>query len=71
MAIMRHTRMSTQGDEKHNYNNHPFSGNAEGVSFAFAHNGVLYNDTALRKEYQLPKTNIEYEIQQIQFQWLV
>lgn len=23
-CIMGHTRMTTQGDEKHNYNNHPF-----------------------------------------------
>ena len=24
-AIMGHTRMATQGDKKHNYNNHPFA----------------------------------------------
>jgi len=59
MVIMGHTRMTTQGDEKHNYNNHPFSGNAGGVNFAFAHNGVLYNDTTLRKEKHLPATQIE------------
>lgn len=59
MAIMGHTRMSTQGDEKFNYNNHPFGGNAGGINFAFAHNGVLYNDTALRKERHLPDTHIE------------
>lgn len=58
-AIMGHTRMTTQGDEKHNYNNHPFGGNAGGVSFAFAHNGVLYNDRQLRKEKHLPATQIE------------
>lgn len=57
-AVMGHTRMTTQGDEKNNFNNHPFSGHAD-KEFAFAHNGVLYNDNALRKEYQLPKTNIE------------
>jgi len=41
-----------------NSNYHRFSGHAD-KEFAFVHNGVLYNDTALRKEYQLPKTNIE------------
>ena len=42
-AVMGHTRMTTQGNEKFNYNNHPFYGHAD-VDFAFAHNGVLYND---------------------------
>ena len=40
-AVMGHTRMTTQGNEKFNYNNHPFYGHAD-VNFAFAHNGVLY-----------------------------
>ena len=57
-AVMGHTRMTTQGNEKFNYNNHPFYGHADG-SFAFAHNGVLYNDIELRKEKHLPKTKIE------------
>lgn len=57
-AIMGHTRMTTQGNEKYNYNNHPFLGHA-GTSFALAHNGVLYNDKALRREKQLPETFIE------------
>ena len=57
-AIMGHTRMTTQGNEKYNYNNHPFLGHAD-ISFALAHNGVLYNDKALRKEKQLPETFIE------------
>lgn len=57
-AIMGHTRMTTQGNEKHNFNNHPFPGHADRV-FAFAHNGVLYNDKALRKEKNLPDTHIE------------
>ncbi len=30
-AIMGHTRMTTQGDGKHNYNNHPFPGTAGNV----------------------------------------
>ena len=59
VAVMGHTRVTTQGDEKHNYNNHPFSGVAGETSFAFAHNGVLWNDKELRKEKQLPDTHIE------------
>ena len=59
MAVMGHTRMTTQGDEKHNYNNHPFPGFAGDTAFAFAHNGVLWNDNELRKEKQLPDTHIE------------
>ena len=58
MVIMGHTRMTTQGNEKHNFNNHPFPGHAD-RDFAFANNGVLYNDKALRKEKKLPDTHIE------------
>ncbi|MCM1507965.1 MAG: class II glutamine amidotransferase [Ruminococcus flavefaciens] len=57
-AVMGHTRLATQGDKENNYNNHPFFGKAD-KAFAFAHNGVLYNDTALRKACNLPKTKIE------------
>ena len=57
-AVMGHTRMTTQGNEKFNYNNHPFYGHAD-VNFAFAHNGVLYNDKELRMEKHLPQTQIE------------
>ena len=57
-AVMGHTRMTTQGNEKFNYNNHPFYGHAD-VDFAFAHNGVLYNDKELRMEKHLPNTQIE------------
>lgn len=57
-AVMGHTRMTTQGNEKFNYNNHPFYGHAD-VNFAFAHNGVLYNDKELRTEKHLPQTLIE------------
>ena len=56
---MGHTRMTTQGSARKNYNNHPFSGMAGGTSFALAHNGVLYNDVTLRKNLHLPKTRIE------------
>ena len=59
VAVMGHTRMTTQGDEKHNYNNHPFPGFAGDTAFAFAHNGVLWNDKELRKEKALPDTHIE------------
>ncbi len=55
--IMGHTRMTTQGDEKFNYNNHPFL--SEKLNFALAHNGVIYNDRDLRKSENLPKTKIE------------
>ena len=57
-AVMGHTRMTTQGNEKFNYNNHPFPGNAD-KDFAFAHNGVLFNDSTLRKEKHLSPTHIE------------
>lgn len=57
-AVMGHTRLTTQGDQKHNYNNHPFRGVA-GTEFALAHNGVLYNDLTLRSKLRLPDTYIE------------
>ena len=57
-ALMGHTRFTTQGNQKHNYNNHPFRGFA-GQEFAFAHNGVLYNDRELRRTKKLPVTKIE------------
>ena len=58
-AIMGHTRMATQGDKKHNYNNHPFVGTAGDTAFSFAHNGVLWNDRVLRKDKLIPDTHIE------------
>lgn len=57
-AIMGHTRLTTQGNQKFNQNNHPFYGHAD-RDFALAHNGVLYNDFELRKANNLPDTNIE------------
>lgn len=57
-AIMGHTRLTTQGNQKFNQNNHPFPGHAD-KEFAFAHNGVLYNDIELRKTKNLPDTHIE------------
>ncbi len=55
--VMGHTRMTTQGDAKNNFNNHPFPGCCNGKSFALAHNGTLWNDTELQKN--LPKTQIK------------
>ena len=57
-TVMGHTRLTTQGDQKHNFNNHPFRGFA-GTEFALAHNGVLYNDELLRFQLQLSDTQIE------------
>lgn len=58
-TIMGHTRMTTQGDEKNNYNNHPFYGSVNNTDFALAHNGVLHNDIFLREIEELPETRIE------------
>lgn len=58
-AVMGHTRMTTQGSEKKNQNNHPFFGKAGDTRFALAHNGVLGNDRLLRKKKKLPVTRIE------------
>lgn len=56
--IHGHTRMATQGDKNFNYNNHPFSGYA-GREFALAHNGILYNENAVRRELNIPETHIK------------
>lgn len=58
-ALMGHTRLTTQGNEKHNQNNHPFLGTTGDISWSLAHNGIVYNDKELRKEKQLPVTEIE------------
>lgn len=58
IAVMGHTRLATQGDRKQNYINHPFAGHAD-KEFAFAHNGVLWNDKELRKEGTIPNTYID------------
>ena len=58
-ALIGHTRHSTQGSEKRNYNNHPFYGKTNNARFSLAHNGVLYNDDELKKKYKLPGTKIE------------
>ena len=58
-VVMGHTRLTTQGSEKKNCNNHPFLASAGTGSFALAHNGVIRNDRLLRKQEQLPAAKIE------------
>lgn len=59
VSVLGHTRHSTQGSCKRNYNNHPFSGHCKNSNFALAHNGVLMNDKELQKRHKLPRTKIE------------
>ena len=59
VTVMGHTRQTTQGDARQNRNNHPFLGRIGGEQFAFAHNGVIYNDFELREQFALPYTKIE------------
>lgn len=59
VCVMGHTRNSTQGNYKKNYNNHPFKGRAKDRRFTLAHNGVIWNDKTLQKTMNLPKTNIK------------
>lgn len=58
-VLTGHTRWTTQGNAKDNYNNHPFPGKTADGSFALSHNGVLYNDKELAYQYDLPKTKIK------------
>ena len=55
-CVIGHTRYTTQGNEKFNQNNHPFT---EVNGFSLAHNGVINNDIELRSMYNLPDSNIE------------
>lgn len=59
LCVTGHTRHSTQGSEKKNYNNHPFCGKTRNAKFALCHNGVIINDKRLREELHLPATKIE------------
>ena len=59
VMLTGHTRMTTQGDAKHNYNNHPFSGKVGNRTFALCHNGVLHNDNILKTTEKLPNTRIQ------------
>ena len=58
-VVMGHTRMTTQGSAKKNYNNHPFFGCVKGKYFALAHNGVIWNDLELRRIKHLPRTKVQ------------
>lgn len=58
-VIIGHTRATTQGTASRNSNNHPFEGHVPSGSFAFTHNGVLFNDQILRRDLHLPRTKIE------------
>lgn len=58
-TIMGHTRLTTQGSEQRNYNNHPFRGTVSDGMFALAHNGVIRNDKLLRRKLGLPAAKIE------------
>ena len=58
-VVMGHTRMTTQGSEHQNYNNHPFYGQIGSMDFALAHNGVLRNDRSLQAQKKLPVSKIE------------
>lgn len=59
VAVMGHTRHTTQGNERNNQNNHPFFGKTKDGCFSFAHNGILMNDDYLKRIHHLPKTKIE------------
>ncbi len=58
-VLTGHTRMTTQGNAKYNYNNHPFAGRTADGTFALCHNGVLYNDDVLQRSENLPHTKIQ------------
>ena len=59
VCVTGHTRHATQGNKKHNYNNHPFGGSCGGLRFALCHNGIITNDTEIKNTYRLPRTKIE------------
>lgn len=58
-AFIGHTRHTTHGSERQNYNNHPFHGRAGKTEFALAHNGVLFDVERTRREHKLPTPKIE------------
>jgi predicted glutamine amidotransferase len=57
--IMGHNRAATCGSPRFNQNNHPFYGQSKNQKWALAHNGVLWGNDILRKQYSLPLTQIE------------
>lgn len=58
-AVIGHTRMTTQGNELFNFNNHPFTGKTGSHTFALAHNGMIHNDFELRQQHKLPHSKIQ------------
>lgn len=58
-VVSGHTRMTTQGSAKKNFNNHPFFGHVKGKTFALAHNGTIWNDLELRRTKHLPRTKVQ------------
>lgn len=58
-TVMGHTRHATQGSKEENCNNHPFLGRAGNGFFALAHNGILANDSQLRRRHKLPQTKVQ------------
>lgn len=59
VCVTGHTRHTTQGNEKQNYNNHPFGGSCRNLRFALCHNGILTNDGTVKRQHHLPKSKIE------------
>lgn len=57
-AVMGHTRLTTQGDAKFNYNNHPFRGKSKDGEFAMAHNGMVWGSMFSNMP-DLPPTHIQ------------
>lgn len=58
-VVMGHTRMTTQGSAKKNFNNHPFFDHVKEKCFALAHNGIIWNDLELRRTKHLPRTKVQ------------
>lgn len=58
-VVMGHTRMTTQGNERYNANNHPFEGRCGEMRFALAHNGIIHNDRVIRQQYHIPAVKIQ------------
>jgi glutamine phosphoribosylpyrophosphate amidotransferase len=59
-SLMAHCRLSLQGDQDFNDNNHPFYGvTRDSTSYALAHNGVLSGLRDMRARYSIPDSPIE------------
>lgn len=63
-VITGHTRMTTQGNAKRNYNNHPFRGVAGQLPFALSHNGILRNRSTDRS-IQHQQVSLSYHIDRV------